>query len=100
MSFEEGGQDILIATPISVSYFTQSHSQTSLISYPGLILKPVSYSYCCVFIVCMLQGLVYKEEKDFHTDEQGWLGYASVCVGVEGRELTCVGVEGRGLTCV
>ena len=48
----------------------------------------------------MLQGLVYKEEKDFHTDEQGWLGYASVCVGVEGRGLTYVGVEGRELTCV
>jgi len=25
----------------------------------------------------MLQGVVYQEEKDFHSDESGWLGYAS-----------------------
>ena len=33
---------------------------------------------------------MYKEEKDFHTDEPGWLGYASVSRIIEGRELQCM----------
>ena len=36
---------------------------------------------------------MYKEEKDFHTDEPGWLGYASVRMIIEGKGLTCVGVH-------